>query len=77
MNPGTIAAIYTFCAHYHSGQWSRGYRILCRADAAWQRHTGISPRLEYWELLVSNPRYAKSEVATKYRHLVEQHSSNV
>lgn len=24
-------ALIYFCADYHSGQWSRGYRILCRA----------------------------------------------
>lgn len=24
-------ALIHFCADYHSGQWSRGYRILCRA----------------------------------------------
>jgi hypothetical protein len=23
-------ALYQFCARYHSGQWSRGYRILSR-----------------------------------------------
>jgi hypothetical protein len=21
-----------FCMHYHSGQWSRGYRILCKLN---------------------------------------------
>jgi hypothetical protein len=24
-----LATIYQFCADYHSGQWSRGYRLLC------------------------------------------------
>jgi hypothetical protein len=24
-----------FCAHYHSGQWSRGYRLLCKLRAKW------------------------------------------
>lgn len=24
-----------FLAHYHSGQWSRGYRILSKLRAAW------------------------------------------
>ncbi len=22
-----------FLAHHHSGQWSRGYRLLCKLDA--------------------------------------------
>jgi hypothetical protein len=25
-------ALYYFCEDYHSGQWSRGYRILCRVS---------------------------------------------
>lgn len=24
-----------FCAHYHSGQWSRGYRLLSKLRARW------------------------------------------
>lgn len=24
-----------FCAHYHSGQWSRGYRLLSKLNARW------------------------------------------
>lgn len=24
-----------FLAHYHSGQWSRGYRLLSRLQARW------------------------------------------
>lgn len=24
-----------FLAHYHSGQWSRGYRLLCKLNARW------------------------------------------
>lgn len=28
MNPDFIFALYAFCSDYHSGQWSRGYRIL-------------------------------------------------
>ena len=33
----TIALIY-FCNSYHSGQWSRGYRLLCRAKNALKRY---------------------------------------
>lgn len=25
-----IATLYVLCMDYHSGQWSRGYRLLCR-----------------------------------------------
>lgn len=26
--------LYVFLMHYHSGQWSRGYRLLCRLGPA-------------------------------------------
>lgn len=32
-----LLAIYQFCADYHSGQWSRGYRLLCATDKALRR----------------------------------------
>ena len=66
MNAPTIAAVYTFCAHYHSGQWSRGYRLLCRAERAWRRKAGIGPRLDYWESLVES---SDNEVGRLYRYL--------
>ena len=30
MDNNTLTTIYVFCSDYHSGQWSRGYRLLCR-----------------------------------------------
>ena len=30
-------ALYLFCTRWHSGQWSRGYRILSRLDTAGYR----------------------------------------
>lgn len=32
MRENLIEALYYFCSDYHSGQWSRGYRILCRVS---------------------------------------------
>ncbi len=63
----TIAAVYTFAAHYHSGQWSRGYRLLCAADRAWRRKTGLRPRLGYWERLIQQE--TDTEVSSMYRRL--------
>lgn len=74
MKNSTTAAIYTFCAHYHSGQSSRGYRLLCRAGTHWQRRNRISVRLDYWERLVSEPKHINSAVAVKYRYLVENYA---
>lgn len=28
-------ALYVFLCDYHSGQWSRGYRLLSKISAAW------------------------------------------
>lgn len=30
MKQSLIFALFVFCQDYHSGQWSRGYRILSR-----------------------------------------------
>lgn len=34
MKDSTLATLYVYFTHHHSGQWSRGYRILCRAHRA-------------------------------------------
>lgn len=31
-----ITALYAFCCDYHSGQWSRGYKILSRIQSRYQ-----------------------------------------
>lgn len=44
MSFDTIAAVYVWCSDNHSGQWSRGYRIMSRiaklrinlTDNAWE-----------------------------------------
>lgn len=38
MNPDVIRAIYQLAYEYHSGQWSRGYRLLCRVQRYARRH---------------------------------------
>ena len=45
--------LYDFCMHYHSGQWSRGYRLLCRVSTRYKnmRITSATEReLEETEL---------------------------
>lgn len=32
MNFDFRMALFVFCMHYHSGQWSRLYRIMCKLD---------------------------------------------
>ena len=52
-------ALWLFCSRYHSGQWSRGYRILSRLKKA-----GYYPGLS----LQSN-RFESDEQRDIYRHL--------
>ena len=75
MNSITAAALYTFCAHYHSGQWSRGYRLLCMAERAWKRRAKIEPRLDYWEGVVEND--PTHPVTLVYRQLVDKYAGDV
>ena len=76
-----LAALYMFAAHYHSGQWSRGYSLLCRTDKAIRRHTGIGPRLGYWEseLRWESPKPAsdRSDMVNKYWELVDLYGDSV
>jgi len=79
MNSATIAAVYTFAAHHHSGQGSRGYRLLCAADRAWRRKTGIAPRLAFWERLVEHVPHTGegAGVRRQYWRLVKAHRDSV
>lgn len=38
MKPNLIRALYRLSSDWHSGQWSRGYRLLCRVYNYAQRH---------------------------------------
>ena len=38
MNPDLIRAIYELAYEYHSGQWSRGYRLLCYVQRYARKH---------------------------------------
>ena len=43
----SAVVLYAVCADYHSGQASRGYRLLCAAGRYLQRHWGIDRPLEF------------------------------
>lgn len=76
-----LAAIYMFAAHYHSGQASRGYRLLCTTGKAIKRHMGIEPRLGYWEseLRIESPKKARyrSDMVNQYWELVDLYADKV
>jgi hypothetical protein len=52
-------ALYLLCSRYHSGQWSRGYRILSRLSLA-----GYKPGLS-----VQSNRFESDAQREIYRHL--------
>jgi len=44
-----LGALYLFCVSYHSGQWSRGYRILSRLSRIYK--PGLSIQCNRFENL--------------------------
>lgn len=56
-------ALWLFCSRHHSGQWSRGYRILSRLCSA-----GYKPGLG-----LSNGRFETEEQRGIYRDLVRNY----
>ena len=52
-------ALYLLCSRWHSGQWSRGYRILSRLSVA-----GYRPGLS-----VQSNRFESAEQRDCYRRL--------
>ena len=57
------AALWQFCCRYHSGQWSRGYRILSRLSRVY--HPGLSVQNNRIESAEHKAIYKK--LANKYR----------
>lgn len=41
----SLVGIVLWSAHYHKGQWSREYRLGCRARSLVERHNEIGPFL--------------------------------
>ncbi len=66
MSVDKLAALYLFTYSYHSGQWSRGYKMNCTVQRALKRK-GIMP---------SDCFVKKTSPATKkiYHHLVKHYA---
>ena len=56
-------ALYMLCSRWHSGQWSRGYRILSRLSIA-----GYRPGLS-----VQSGEFETEEQRKLYRHLYRKY----
>lgn len=65
-----ITALYAFCCHYHTGQWSRGYRILSRIEALYRPHNIPIERIAngHDEWIDAHEIY--NELVKKYRNKV-------
>lgn len=65
-----IAALYAFCTHYHSGQWSRGYRIFSRII------TRYNPRNIPCELIMNgDEEWEESHLI--YQKLVNKYANKI
>ena len=62
-------ALYLFCVRYHSGKWSRGYKLLCRLELA-----GYQPGLGLRERPVNFESENQREI---YKKLVKYYRSKV
>lgn len=58
-------ALWVVCSRCHSGQWSRGYQILCRLDRA-----GYKPGIGLQQGRFESPeqRALARELFYRYRH---------
>lgn len=62
-----LTAIYKLGLQYHSGQWSKGYRLLCIADKRAKKYHSALDLGRIVENLDSHKFYRKGD---KFRNLV-------
>ena len=60
-------ALWLFCSRYHSGQWSRGYRILSRLSIV-----GYNPGIG-----LQNGVFETAEQREIFLHLVQHYADKV
>lgn len=63
-----LVALHRLGSVYHSGQWSKGYRLMCLADTYSRRWYGIAPAWPSHFGGESNVRFRRA-VAYWLRHL--------
>lgn len=65
MNPDRLIGLAHVCNHWHSGQWSKGYRLMCRIK--WE------PRSDNASKLLPRDEYADARVwAAHYTRLARR-----
>jgi hypothetical protein len=60
-----LFALYVICSRWHTGQWSRGYRLLCRSGGLLHK-IGIRNPLDQIKLARS-PRKFRGDFFRFYR----------
>ena len=70
MTVSKLAALYMFCAHYHSGQGSRGYRVMNSALLALERRGVALPLAGVWGRAIKAPE--DSPLKAHYYALVRE-----
>jgi hypothetical protein len=63
-----LIALYFVCADYHSGQWSKGYRLLCLAHLYCEKWYGFTPSLD--DRLTENQKRLAVEIVRKYANVL-------
>jgi len=66
-----ISGLYAFVCHYHSGQWSREYRILSRIT------TRYNPRNIPIEAIAENNNTDWQEASEVYQRLVKNYANKM
>lgn len=67
-----LQILHLFTSDYHSGQWSRGYRLLCMTSKRLRRYFGSR---FYW---LDSERYTKElRESELYKHLELTYASKM
>lgn len=74
-----LVALYMLCEYHHSGQWSKGYHLLCLAQTRGEREHGFASvarsadQCRKWQLYKKNGEFRRAVAyylfkLRKYRH---------
>lgn len=67
-----LLALRAFAMDYHSGQWSRGYKILSMTSLRIEKHKDKPNTWEMYDRMIENARKTKL-----YKTLVERYGDKI
>lgn len=72
-----LTAVYWLASHYHSGQWSKGYRLMCIAQERQRQHHAGAALYRTVEQLQNDQLYTKHSdfrrVVAYYMHRLRKY----